>query len=94
VTQNFSEDHVEEDKDKIDQAALGLLWLTLHDQNRAWKGLDWDVLGRLHKAGLIDDPVGKTKSVHFTPEGLAAAKGAYETLFMKQPEPKQKKPCV
>lgn len=26
---------------KIDAAALALLYLTLHDGNRAWKGLDW-----------------------------------------------------
>jgi hypothetical protein len=26
------------DLDKIDDAVLGLLWLTLHDERRAWKG--------------------------------------------------------
>ena len=46
-------------KDKIDDAALALLYLTLHDGYRAWKGFDWDVLGRLHDKGMIDDPVGK-----------------------------------
>ena len=32
---------MEIDHDKIDDAVLGLLWLTLHDERRAWKGFDW-----------------------------------------------------
>jgi hypothetical protein len=28
------------DTDRIDDAVLALLYLTLHDQDRAWKGLD------------------------------------------------------
>lgn len=69
------------DTKKIDEAALGLLWLTLHDKYRAWKGLDWDIMDRLYEAGLIMDPKGKTKSVVFTDEGLAAAEAAFEKLF-------------
>jgi hypothetical protein len=38
-------------KDKIDDAALALLYITLHDGYRAWKGVDWGVLGRLHEKG-------------------------------------------
>ncbi|HVB89998.1 MAG TPA: DUF6429 family protein, partial [Beijerinckiaceae bacterium] len=41
------------DFEKIDDAVLGLLWLTLHDERRAWKGFDWDVLNRLHEKGMI-----------------------------------------
>jgi hypothetical protein len=44
------------DKDKIDDAVLALLYLTLHDDNRAWKGFDWGALGRLHDKGMIHDP--------------------------------------
>lgn len=69
--------------DKIDDAALALLYLTLHDDNRAWKGMDWDVLGRLHEKDMIHDPVGKVKSVVFTPEGLARAKALFEEMFEK-----------
>jgi hypothetical protein len=69
--------------DKIDDAALALLYLTLHDGNRAWKGMDWDVLGRLHDKSMIHDPVGKVKSVVFTPEGLERAKELLETMFKK-----------
>jgi hypothetical protein len=44
------------DIDKIDEMALALLYLTLHDNYRAWKGFDWDVLNRLFEKGLIEDP--------------------------------------
>jgi hypothetical protein len=67
--------------DKIDDTALALLYLTLHDGSRAWKGFDWDVLGRLHNKGMIDNPVGKVKSVVFTQEGLQRAKALFETMF-------------
>jgi hypothetical protein len=69
--------------DKIDDTALALLYLTLHDGYRAWKGMDWDVLGRLHDKGLIDNPVGKVKSVAFTQEGLERAKALFEEMFKK-----------
>ena len=69
--------------DKIDEAALALLYLTLHDDNRAWKGLDWGVLGRLHEKGMIHDPVGKVKSVVFTQEGQERAKELFGTMFKK-----------
>ena len=44
---------MEIDTDKIDDAVLALLWLTLHDERRAWKGLDWDALDRLHDKGQL-----------------------------------------
>jgi len=69
------------DPDKVDEAALALLYLTLHNSNRAWKGLDWDVTNRLHVKGLIADPASKAKSVAFTTEGLQAAERACQKLF-------------
>ena len=71
------------DTEKIDDTALALLYLTLHDDVRAWKGMDWDVLGRLHNKGMINDPVGKVKSVVFTQEGLERAKALFEEMFKK-----------
>ncbi len=71
------------DTDKIDDATLALLYLTLHDDNRAWKGFDWNALGRLHEKGLIHDPVGRTKSVAFTHEGLERSKALFEAMFKK-----------
>jgi hypothetical protein len=61
---------------RIDDAALALLYLGLHDGDRAWKGFDWDVLGRLHAKGTIDNPVGKAKSVSFTKEGFGTIEDA------------------
>jgi Domain of unknown function (DUF6429) len=47
------------DTDKIDDAVLALLFLTLHDHWRAWKGFDWDALNRLYDKGMIGDPVNR-----------------------------------
>jgi hypothetical protein len=60
------------DTDKIDDTVLALLYLTLHDGARAWKGFAWDTLNRLHAKGLIADPVSKARSVVLTDEGLRA----------------------
>ncbi len=70
-------------EDKIDEAALALLYLTLHDGFRAWKNFDWTVLSRLHAKGFIEDPVSKTKSVIFSDEGLRESRRLFETLFTK-----------
>lgn len=69
------------DADKIDQTVLALLQLTLHEDNRAWKSLDWDVMNRLHQKGYISDPVGKAKSVTLSAQGLAESKRLFEQLF-------------
>lgn len=71
------------DTDKIDDAALALMYLTLHDHCRAWKQIDWDVTNRLHDKGLIDNPIGKAKSVGLTEEGLKQAELLFEKLFTK-----------
>ncbi|MDF3124163.1 DUF6429 family protein [Rheinheimera sp. 1928-s] len=71
------------DEDKIDEAALALLYLTLHEQRRAWKQLDWDVTNRLYEKGFILDPISKTKSVVFTDEGLKKSEELFKKLFCK-----------
>lgn len=73
------------DADKIDEAVLALLYLTLHDGARAWKGFDWETLDRLHRKGMIDDPATKAKSVILTEEGLGRARELFEALFTKAP---------
>jgi Domain of unknown function (DUF6429) len=70
------------DTDKIDEAVLALLYLTLHDQFRAWKGHDWDALDRLYRKGLIANPVGKAKSVVLTDEGLSEGERLFRKLFV------------
>ena len=71
------------DTDKIDDAVLALLYLTLHDHGRAWKGFDWEAMNRLHDKGMIHDPVGKVKSVVFTSDGLRRSKELFERMFTK-----------
>ncbi|KVT59875.1 DUF6429 family protein [Burkholderia ubonensis] len=65
----------------IDDAVLALLYLTLHDHNRAWKTFDWDALNRLHERGLIGDPVNKAKSVVLSDEGVREAERLFKRLF-------------
>jgi hypothetical protein len=74
---------VDVDNDKIDEAVLALLYLTLHDECRAWKGHDWDAMDRLHQKGFIFDPVGKAKSVVLTDDGLRESKRLFLKLFGK-----------
>jgi DNA-binding transcriptional regulator PaaX len=74
---------VEIDTDKIDDAVLGLLWLTLHEQRRAWKGFGWEALDRVHQKGLIADPANKAKSVVLSDEGLRRAEEAFRALFTR-----------
>lgn len=72
------------DEDRIDEAVLALLWLTLHDGVRAWKGHDWDALDRLHRKGFILDPASKAKSVVPTEEGLREAERLFGVLFARR----------
>jgi hypothetical protein len=69
------------DEDKLAEAALALLSLTL-DGRRVWKSLDWGVMNMLHKKGWISDPVSKAKSVA-TPEGERLARALLTKHFAK-----------
>ncbi|CUX79949.1 DUF6429 family protein [Roseibaca calidilacus] len=71
------------DSDKIDDAALAILSLTLHDGDRVWKGIDWDITNRLFEKGLIHDPKNKAKSLSLTPEGIAHARAVLTREFSK-----------
>lgn len=70
------------DTDAIDEVVLALLYLTLHDYDRAWKGFDWDVLNRLYERGLIGNPVNRTKAVVFTEEGLRESERLFKKHFV------------
>ncbi len=71
------------DEERIDEAVLALLWLTLHDGRWAWKGFDWAVLGRIRAKGLIAVPIGRAKSVVLTDEGLRQAEALFQSLFRR-----------
>jgi hypothetical protein len=74
---------MEFDTEKIDEAVLALLYLTLHG-DRAWKGFDWNAMNRLHEKGFISNPVGKAKSVSLTEEGLRESERLFTKLFVKK----------
>jgi len=71
------------DEEKIDETVLALLQLTLHDEFRAWKGQDFDVMSRLFEKGFIHDPANKYKSVALTEDGLEKSKQLFEVMFTK-----------
>jgi hypothetical protein len=70
------------DTDRIDDAVLALLHLTLHDQNRARKGFDADALARLRQKGMIGDLVDET-AVALTGNGLQRSKELFDKMFTK-----------
>ncbi len=77
---------MEYDIDKVDEAVLALLCLTLGANgcsNCAWKGFAWEVMNRLHEKGFIEDPHNKKQSVVLAPEGIAQAKALFEKHFGK-----------
>jgi len=77
------------DTDRIDDAVLALMFLSLHADGRvhsvwrAWKSFDWDAMSRLHEQDLILDPIGKAKSVVLTEEGRRRCEEAFQRLFTK-----------
>jgi hypothetical protein len=66
---------------KVEEAVLAVLWLTLHEERLAWKTIDWDTMDRLHQKGYISNPAHRAKSVILTDEGLAEAKRLAEKMF-------------
>ena len=73
-------------KRKVDEMSLALLYLTTFQDKsgfRTWKSHSWDVLGRLHEAGFIDDLKSKAKSVLLTDEGVKQSKALFEKHFAK-----------
>jgi hypothetical protein len=77
-------DDMDYDEQKVDDAILGMLYLTLHDGVRAWKSFDWDALNRLHQKGYISNPVSKAKSIVFTDDGLKAAERLFNQYFARR----------
>jgi hypothetical protein len=72
------------DQDKVDEMTLALLWLTSFKDRvgvRAWKGLDWETMERLHTKGFISDPKNKAKSVVLSDEGERRSKVLFAKHF-------------
>jgi hypothetical protein len=72
------------DQDKVDEMTLALLWLTSFKDPvgvRAWKGQDWETMGRLHSKGYITDPKSKAKSVVLSEEGEKRSRELFAKYF-------------
>jgi len=76
------------DEEKAAEVVLALLYLNLWMDGkaplascRAWKSLPWDELNRLYDKNYISNPRSRAKSVAFTPEGLRAAREAFQRWF-------------
>ena len=82
------------DTDRIDDAVLALLHLTLHDESRAGKDFDPETLGRLHQKGMIGDPTGESNALALTGNGMQRSKQLFETMFTKQAPGQSKYPHI
>jgi hypothetical protein len=72
------------DQKKVDECALAMLYLTTFNDGgvaRAWKGLNWDVLDRLHEKGWISDPKSKARSVVWTDKGRRKSVAMFKKHF-------------
>ena len=74
------------DTDKLAEAAIAILSLTLHDRGRVWKSLDWDLMDLLQEKGWIVEARSKAKSVVLTEAGERLADKFLRTHFAWQPE--------
>ena len=53
---------------------------------RAWKGLDWDIMNRLHDKRMISDPKSKAKSVAWTEEGAKLSSELFKKYLEATPK--------
>ena len=74
------------DEQRIAECALAILGLTLHDEDRVWKNIDWGILDEMHRLGWISDPVNKNKSVYLTNEGLKNVEQFQRKYFSQSPK--------
>jgi hypothetical protein len=69
------------DSEKLAEVALAMLSLSLHDDYRVWKGLDWNITDMLFEKGWIQDPKSAAKSVALTADGKRLAAEFLEKHF-------------
>jgi hypothetical protein len=78
---------IDYDTDKVDDAVLALLYLTMWGDRtgtRAWKGHEWNAMERLHQKGYLADSRGKAKSVVLTEKGRIKAEQLFRQLFTRE----------
>ena len=79
---------MEYDKDKVDEMALAILYLSMFKERyvtRAWKTFDWDIMDRLHEKNYISDPKTTAKSVQVYEEAFQLAEELFRKHFVAQP---------
>jgi hypothetical protein len=69
---------------KVEKAVLALLYLTLHDGNRAWKTIDFAAINRLQEQSFLSSAVSRARSVVFTEKGLRVAEQLAATQLAKK----------
>lgn len=74
---------MELDTDKIDDAALALLILTLHYSNHVRKGIDWEITDRLYEKGLIHNPDRQSQISDVDRRGACPRQGKAERSVRK-----------
>ena len=75
------------DEDRVDEAALALLWLTTFcehndDPSRAWKGMAWEVIDRLEKRGYLVNSR-SAMSLKLTDQGREQSEALFKRMFGK-----------
>jgi hypothetical protein len=72
------------DKGRVDEMVLALLYLTSSRDKfgtRAWKGMDWEAMNRLHEKGYISNPKTKALSVVLTEKGAKLSEELFSRYF-------------
>ncbi len=80
---------MEYDQEKVDEIALALLYLSSFTDEygpRAWKGMAWEVMGRLYEKGYIGDPKSRAKSVALTEAGMKLSAELFQKHFGMEKE--------
>lgn len=67
----------------LEEIALAVAYVSLHDGARIWKTIDYSITQRWFELGWIDDPRGTAKSMVLTEAGLFRARHAYERLLKR-----------
>ena len=70
----------------IEAAVLALLATFSSDDGTAWKGFDFEIMGRLHGHAFISNPANKSKSIGLTAEGLERGREIAGRLFAVGPQ--------
>jgi len=76
------------DTGKADEMTPALLYLASFEEKlggvRAWKGMAWEIMNRLHEKGRISDPKSKAKSFWFTEDSAKRSRELFEKYLQRK----------